>query len=87
MGFPKRGRVTMRWSRGQRDWVVSWGPGPGRLKGPAGGLMRLVLGGGGEEAGELFDAELRQMGFDPATFRAQVDVLPQTAGGAGREGE
>ena len=76
MAFPKSGRVTLRWGRAQRDWMVAWGPGPRRLKGPAGGLMRLVLGGGDDVAAEKFADELRCMGFDPATFRAQVDVLP-----------
>lgn len=76
MGFPKRGRVTLRWSKAERDWMVAWGPGPGRLKGPAGGLLAAIVGSGPEEV-EAFEARLRRSGFDPETLRAHVDCLPR----------
>lgn len=72
MGHPKRGRVTVRWSKSEGDFLVAWGPGPGRLKGPAGGFLAEVTGGGGHVSDRFLD-ELRRMGFDPTTFRAQID--------------
>ncbi len=73
MSHPRRGRVIMRWRERDSDWVVDWGPGPGRLKGPAGGLLRLIIGGSSDEDEAKFRAELDIMGFDYRTLRVVVD--------------
>ncbi len=67
----------MRWNKRENDWKVAWGTnfGRGRLKGPACGLMNLVIGGGREQDEKAFRDELRRMGFDHTTVCVTVDVL------------
>ena len=81
MGYPKKGRATVRWSKGEQDFVVSWGESV--RKGPAGGFLCNLIDTTrfeGKDETERFIAAMKHSGFDHTTFKARIDVVRREGG-------